>query len=259
MRALRQMAVLPITGLLLCQAAIAQTNDGEAKDKSGTNPAQLSRSFQFGADLRWFPNGRWLHQPNIRYTEPFADDRMSIQLKLPVVSTNIDRGREQTGLGDISAKWTWVAHIDPRQAIVLSTEVTTPTASEKIMGGGKWTVGPGITYAAFLSPEWILAPAAVYVTSFAGDRQRPSVNRLDFDLYAVFKPKGQNWWLTQDLTVSRDFMTRKWPATYRVALGMNVGKIGDAAVNVAIRPGIGIGVDKPFRYSLEMNMTIVGF
>jgi hypothetical protein len=253
------MALLPIVTAMLTQAATAQPTEGEAKDKSGTNPAQLTRSFQFGADLRWLPNGRWIHQPNVRYTEPFADDRMSIQLKAPLVSTNLDRGREKTGLGDISAKWTWVAHIDPHQAIVLSTEVTAPTASEKVMGVGKWTVGPGITYAAFLSPEWIVAPAAVYVSSFGGDALRSSVSRLDFDLYAVFKPKGQNWWITQDLTVSRDFMTRKWPATYRVALGMNIGKIGDAAVNLAIRPGIGIGVDKPFRYSLEVNMTIVGF
>jgi hypothetical protein len=244
---------------LLATSAIAQTDEAEPKDKSGTNPAQISRSFQIGADLRWLPNGRWLHQPNVRYTEPFFGDRMSITLKAPLVSTNLDRGRQLTGLGDISAKWNWVAHIDPGQALVLSAEVTAPTASEKVMGLGKWTVSPGVTYALFLSPEWIVAPALAYASSFAGDKNRASVSRLDFDLYAVFKPRGQRWWVTQDLTVSHDFMTRKWPASYRVALGMNIGKIGDAAVNLALRPGIGIGADKPFRYSFEVNLSVVGF
>jgi hypothetical protein len=43
------------------------------------------------------------------------------------------------------------------------------------------------------------------------------------------------------------FVARKWPASYRVALGMTIGKLGDAAVNLAIRPDIGIGRDRPFR------------
>jgi hypothetical protein len=239
--------------------ALAQSADAPAKDNSGTNPAQLTRSFQFGADLRWLGNGRYFHQPNVRYTEPFANDRMSITLKAPLVSTNLDRGRALTGFGDLSAKWTWVAYIDPRQAIVPSFEVTAPTASERVTGAGRWTAAPGLTYAAFLSPEWIVAPAVVYVSSFGGERDRAHVSRLDTDLYAVYKPQGQRWWLTQDLTVSRDFIARKWPASYRVALGMNIGKLGDAAVNLAIRPGIGIGRDKPFRYSFEVNLSVVGF
>jgi hypothetical protein len=244
---------------MLAPTALAQSNEAGTNDKSGTNPAQLTRSFQFGADMRWLANGRWFHQPNARYTEPFFGDRMSITLKVPFASTNVIRGNQIGGLADLTAKWTWVAHIDPRQAIVISTDLTAPTASEKVLGGGKWTIGPGITYAAFLSPEWIVAPAAVYVASFAGSSTRANVSRVDFDLYAVYKPQGRRWWITQDLTVSRDLISRKWPASYRVALGMNVGKLGDAAVNLAIRPGIGIGVDKPFRFSLEVNLSVVGF
>jgi hypothetical protein len=259
MRILAVVALPLVLATAVVPDAMAQTEASEPKDKSGTNPAQLTRSFQLGADLRWLANGRWFHQPNIRYTEPFADDKMSITIKLPFALTNVDRGRNLLGFADVSAKWTWVAYLDQRQAIVPSFEITAPTASEKVMGVGRWTASPGLTYAMFLSPEWILAPAAVYVTSFGGDKNRANVSRLDTDLYAVYKPQGQRWWVTQDLTISRDFITRKWPASYKVALGINLGRIGDAAVNLALRPGIGIGVDKPFRYSFEVNLSVVGF
>jgi hypothetical protein len=74
-----------------------------------------------------------------------------------------------------------------------------------------------------------------------------------------YKPKGGKWWLTSDLTVGYDHIANTWPATYKLALGMNVGKIGDAAVNLSIRPGIGIGRDKPAKWSLEASLAVVGF
>jgi hypothetical protein len=243
----------------VAQSAVAQTAEAEPEDKSGTNPAKLNRTFSIGNDFRWLDKGRWSNQTTFRYSEPFAGDTMSLSVKAPVAWTNAAGGKTMSGLGDISAKWTWVAYLDRRQGLVLSAEVAAPTAAENILGTGKWTVAPGATYAAFLSPEFIIAPALVYVSSFAGDRQRSSVSRLDFDLYAVYRPKGKRWWVTQDLTISHDFMTRKWPASYKVALGLNLGKIGDAAVNLSLRPGIGLGVDKPFRYSFEVGLSVVGF
>jgi hypothetical protein len=237
----------------------SQPSSAESEDKSGTNPAKLSRSFNITNDFRWLDKGRWYNLPQFRFSQPFNNDTMNLQLKVPVPSTNLDGGKHLTGLGDIGVKWNWVAYIDRSQGLILSAEVTAPTASEKVLGGGKWLVSPGVTYAIFLSPEFILAPALVYTSSFAGDDKRPSVSRIDFDLYAVYRPKGQNWWLTSDITVGYDFITKKVPATYKLALGTNIGKIGDAAVNLSIQPGIGIGVDKPIKYSIQVGLSVVGF
>jgi hypothetical protein len=240
-------------------AARAQSSDGEPEDKSGTNPAKLTRSLNITNEFRWLDRSRWHNQTQFRFSQPFSNDTMNVQIKAPLVSTNLDGGRQLTGVGDIGLKWNWVAYIDRSQGVVLSAEVTAPTASEKVMGGGKWLFAPGITYAVFLSPEWILAPALVYTSSFAGDDKRSSVSRVDLDIYTVYRPKGQNWWLTSDLTVGYDFIARKIPATYKLALGTNIGKIGDAAVNLSIQPGIGIGIDKPIKYSIQAGLSVVGF
>jgi hypothetical protein len=239
--------------------AIAQSTDAEPEDKSGTNPAKLSRSFNFSNDFRWLDKGRWYNQPQVRFSQPFNDSTMNLQVKVPLPSTNIAGGKHLTGVGDIGLKWSWVAHIDRRQGVIVSAEMTAPTASEKVLGGGKWLFSPGVTYAVFLSPEWILAPALVYTTSFAGDEKRSSISRFDLDIYTVYKPKGENWWLTSDLTIGYDVLTKKLPASYKLALGTNLGKVGDAAVNLSVQPGIGIGVDKPFKYSFQVSLSVVGF
>jgi hypothetical protein len=250
-----------VAGILAfnAQSACAQQESAEAEDKSGTNPAKLSRTVSIGSELRWLDHGRLYQQSTLRFSQPFANNTMALQVKIPATWTDAVRGKTTSGLSDISAKWTWVAHVDQRQGLILSAELTAPTAANTILGTGRWTAAPGVTYAAFLSPEFILAPALVYVSSFAGDRHRAHVSRFDFDLYAVYKPTGRNWWVTQDLTISRDLISKTWPATYRVALGMNIGKIGDSAVTLSLRPGIGIGNDKPMRYSFEAMLSVIGF
>jgi hypothetical protein len=72
--------------------------------------------------------------------------------------------------------------------LITSGELGAPTASEDVLGSGKWTIAPGITWANFLSPEIIVAPAYVHTFSFAGDNDRGDINRGDFDLYFVYKP-----------------------------------------------------------------------
>ncbi len=251
-------AALAIPGSATAQSGDAPSETERTADKSGTNPTTLSRSFTIGTDFRSLPNGRWFNNATARFTQPFNDSRMAIAFKAPVPSTNLTGGT-LTGFGDVSAKWNWVAYLDRRQGLLFSTEITAPTASEKVFGSGRWIAAPGITYAYFLSPEWIIAPALVHSESFAGDTLRARVSRTDFDFYTVYKPKGLNWWLTSDVTVGYDHVARTTPATWKVALGTSLGKIDDAVVNLSIRPGVGIGRDRPANWSLEVSLAVVGF
>jgi hypothetical protein len=254
-------SLLPMAAVLLTLATPVFAQSAEPVqevDKSGTNPAKITRSFTIGTDFRALTNGKWFNNPTLKFNQPFNNDTMGVVLKLPAPSTNL-LGGTRTGLGDISAKWNWVAYLDRQQGIVVSAEITAPTAAEDVFGSGKWVVAPGITYALFLSPEWILAPALVHSASFAGERNRADISRTDFDFYTVYKPKGQNWWLTSDITIGYDHLTRAKPASWKVALGTSIGKIGDSAVNLSIRPGIGIGRDRPADWTLEVALSVIGF
>lgn len=184
---------------------------------------------------------------------------MAVRFTVPVDATDVT-GDDLVGISDMSAKFTWVAHVDQRQAFILSSELFAPTASEDVMGTGKWVLAPGITWANFVSPNVIVAPAYVHNFSFVGENDRADVNRGDFDLYVVYKPKGERWWITSDLTVSYDFETDKIPASWELAFGRNLAVLeSGAAVNGYIRPGIGLGEDRPHDYNIEVGLSIVGF
>jgi hypothetical protein len=258
-------AMHPVLTRLAILAAVianstAQAQESEQGDKSGTNPTNLMRALIIGNDFRQLPgsNGRWYSNSYLRFAQPFADGKMNLVIEAPLGTTNL-LGGTRAGFSDASLKWNWVAHVNQSFGIVPSFKLTAPTASQDIFGTGRWTAASGLTTAFFLSREWILAPAFVHTVSFGAPNGRANINRTDFDLYAVYKPQGRNWWLTGDLTVGYDYIARTWPASFKLALGTNVGKINDANVNLSIRPGVGIGRDRPANWSLEVSLSVVGF
>ncbi|MER9401495.1 hypothetical protein NKI46_25620 [Mesorhizobium sp. M0615] len=231
----------------------------EAKDTSGTNPAVLTRTLAVSNEYRFLPGDGYYDITNLRYTEPFLDGKASIRLTVPLDATNL-AGDNEFGLGDIAAKLSWIPYVTRRQAFILSTEIYAPSASEDVLGTGKWVAAPGLTWAYFASPEVIIAPAYIQSLSFAGDSNRVDVNRGDFDLYVVYKPHAKRWWLTSDLTASYDFEADTAPMSWEIALGFNMGKLANGgAVNGYIRPGVGIGNDRPYDFNVEVGVSLVNF
>lgn len=250
-RTLQAMAVMAMAAV----PAAAQ----DEKDTSGTNPAVLTRTLQISNEYRFLPGGEYYDQMLIRYTEPFWAGKGSVRLTLPVEATDL-ADDDEVGIGDIAAKFSWIPHVDRHQAFVLSTEVYAPTASEDVLGTGKWVVAPGLTWAYFASPEVIIAPAYIQNLSFAGEDDRADVNRGDFDFYVVYRPHGKRWWITSDTTVSHDFEADATPVSWEVAFGRNLAALeGGAALNGYIRPGVGIGNDRPYDFNIEVGVSLVNF
>jgi hypothetical protein len=100
-----------------------------------------------------------------------------------------------TGLGDLSlsdvfisakarlqgGKW-WRAGLGPVFVF--------PTASEDELGTGKWSVGPTVA-GIFSAPNWQIAIVIQNAISFAGDSNRPDVNRLTWlPIWVYFLERG---------------------------------------------------------------------
>ncbi|PAU96496.1 hypothetical protein [Paracoccus salipaludis] len=241
-------------------AAAQQSGGGvqEEVDTSGTNPAVLQRSLSLSNEYR-FLSDSYYDITNLRYTEPFPGGKAAVRLTLPFNASDLT-GDSVSGFGDFAAKFTWIPHANTRHAFVLSTEIFAPTADEDALGEGKWVAAPGLTYVRFLSREVIVAPALIHNFSFAGDDDRPDVSRTDFDLYVVYRPQGKRWWITSDITVSHDFETDVTPVSWELNIGRNLAKLaGGAALNGYIRPGIGIGADRPYDANIEVGLSLVNF
>ncbi len=107
---------------------------------------------QISNEYRFLPDDSYFNQTLIRYTEPFLDGKASVRLTVPLDATD-QIGDDEFGLGDIAAKFSWIPYVSRQQAFILSTEVYAPTASEDVLGTGKWVIAPGITWAYFAVPK----------------------------------------------------------------------------------------------------------
>lgn len=229
----------------------------QAKDTSGTNPTLLLRSSTLTNEYADLANGYYLNTTSLKATLPFQEGSMNLVFDLPLVTTDALGG--ETGLGDFSLKWNWVAAADREDAWVTSAKILFPTGDD-FFTTDQWAFSPGLTYVRFLSPEFILAPAYVHSFSFAGDSSRPDLHSGAFDLYLVWKPSGKSWWLTADLTLGMNYEdSDQTPMSFELQCGKNFGKIGPAALNGFVRPGIGIGADRPYDWSVEVGVSLIGF
>lgn len=243
--------------LALAASLVSHAADETLKDTSGTNPTLLLRSLSLSDEYSTLQTGDYLNNLSLKYTEPFMDGKMSMRLTVPALRTDLGPGA--SGLGDMSLKWTWVASVAKRDGWVFNTELYAPTGDD-FFTGEQWVLAPGVTYVRFLSPEFIFAPAYVHSSGFAGNKSAPNVNVGTIDLYLLYRPLGKNWWLTADFTVAYNFeSTDVLPMNFELQYGFKIGKWGPAAVNGFLRPGIGIGDDRPYDWNIQAGISIVGF
>jgi hypothetical protein len=231
--------------------------ENSVKDTSGTNPTLLLRSFNMSNEYSQLQSGDYLNELTLKYTEPLMDGKMSLRLNMPTLWT--DAGPGESGLGDISLKWTWVANVSKTDGWVVNTELYAPTGDD-FFTGDQWVMAPGITYVRFLSPEIIFAPAYLHSLGFAGNSGAVDVHAGTVDFYLVYRPQGESWWLTADLTLSMNYYNAdQTPMSFELQCGRKLGNMGVATVNGFLRPGIGFGDDRLYDWSIQAGISIIGF
>jgi hypothetical protein len=240
-------------------AVLTNTSQAGSEDKSGTDPTKFLRTLGLRNEYQRLTNETSFNLTTLTYIEPFADGRMNLRLKAPFAYTNAT-GDDDFGLSDLSLRYNWLPVVDEKKGILLSAELIADTATEDSLGRGKWIVGPAITYAMFLSPTVIFAPAYQHNVSFAGDGDRKDINESVIDFYLVFTAEDKKSWLVIDPTIVVDWESdRNTPITLEAEYGRNIGTLSGGALNAYIRPGIGIGQDRPYEWNIEVGFTVVGF
>jgi hypothetical protein len=228
-------------------------------DKSGTDPTKFYRTLKLSNEFQRLPSENNFNITSLFYTQPFADGRMNLRLKAPVVATDA-LGTGDFGLGDITLKYNWLADVNAERGLLFSAELTADSATDDVLGRGKWIIAPAFTYAMFLSPTVIFAPTYQHSLSFAGDDDRRDVNESVIDLYLVITAKDKKSWWIVDPTIAIDWENdENVPVTLEVEYGRNIGTLFGGALNFYVRPGVGIGQDRPYDWNVEVGFTVVGF
>jgi hypothetical protein len=100
-------------------------------------------------------------------------------------------GGRTTGFGDMY----YVGLLSPKEGIKHETggssvwgvggDLAFPTATDDVLGSGKWSAGPAALYA-YLGPKWKIGALWQQYFSFAGDSDRPDVNVSNIQYFVYY-------------------------------------------------------------------------
>jgi hypothetical protein len=187
------------------------------------------------------PNWNLITRPilPVIYQPPFFSGR---ELRALEEIAGSEFGDTEFGLGDLTPEF----FFSPRKPIQLGPHANLvwgagpafqlPTATDELLGTGKWSAGPG--FVVFLSDERLHITTGFLILnlwSFAGEENRADVNAMTLQPFLNYNlPKG--WYLT-----TSPLITANWEANddnrWTVPIGGGIGrifKIGHQPINANI-------------------------
>ena len=225
-KSLRLLAVI----ILFSAPLFAQT-DQEAAElaKKTQNPVSdmISLPFQNNTNFGLGPYDRTQNVLNIQPVAPFnLNEKWNLITRtiLPVISQPdiAETDGSSFGLGDINASL-FLSPAKPGKVIWgVGLAVSLPTATNRVLGTGKWAIGPSAV-ALTMSGAWVIGVLANNVWSITGDSERNNVSLFLLQYFINYNlPNG--WYLT-----SSPIITANWKADsedrWTVPFGIGVGRI----------------------------------
>jgi hypothetical protein len=276
-------------GCLSLLVLVAPTDALAQKDNTGTNPANFTYDARFyfemaelddptGSlitntfELRW-PLGRDLG--NVKGAEEGGlydqlGKKFGMRIRARYQSLSLDTPgavpfgtSEVSGIGDIDARVLYMAYASKRIIVVPGLEAIFDTATNPALGNETnvlapvlFAVFPGIlggTSPGILGGTSLFAPGYQYLFDVSGNDAK--VSRSQIDLYFVWLLGKGKYWLIVDPQIVIDHENKKEPALIEVEWGYMISP--SAGASTYIRPGAGIGPDKPYVWNLEAGLKFV--
>ncbi len=247
--------------LLVCVAPVAAAQDKLKADKSGTNPINFTNDLRLYYEYQNLAGGGDGHLVTFEARTPILDGKVQVRVRVPYRSLDFLAGPariSKSGLGDVNARLLTVPYLNPRRgiAIAVGLEAFFPTASEDVLGEGKFSLGPQVfvvKFAPFGIKGSLIAPAVQQVISIAGEGDRADVNRTQMDLFVLKQSDDKKTYVLLDPQYVLD-----WENDTEFGLiEAEAGYVLDSGVSFYARPGVGFGGDKPLDYNVEVGTKYI--
>lgn len=243
------------------------------KDNSGTNPVNFTYDFRIIQEMQQFKDdGGSQNKSYMEFRAPMGRDianvtgqeagslvdlgsRFAVRLRGYYNTVNFNDAANTTvsGIGDFDARIISVAHATSKFAIAPGLEAFFNTASNDVIGSGSTILAPVVFFGFFnlMGKYSIFAPGLQHQFSVEGNK----VSRTILDIYYVkMLAKGKNWLIINPQPIF-DWENNTQYMVVDVEWGfMIVPKSGIAGY---VRPGFGIGADRPFNYNFEFAIKFV--
>ncbi len=207
----------------------ADSDAVEALAKAAQNPISnlMSLPFQDNTSYRVGSSGQTQNVLNIEPVIPFQlndDWNLITRTIIPVVSQpNLAGSRGQSnGLGDINPSF----FFSPRTSNVtiwgIGPSFFMPTATQRMLGSGKWSVGPGLIVVS-TPGHWVLGALVSNVWSFAGQSDRERFDQLTAQPFVNYNVSN-GWYVSSSPIITADWAAspgNKW----LVPMGGGFGRV----------------------------------
>ncbi len=245
--------------LLVAAASVssaAEQVDDQAKDSTGTNPINFTNDFRIYLELQGLNAGPDSGGQTLtfEYRRPLAD-RWQFRTRLRGVSRSFDVDTT-TGVGDFDIRILHVPHATKSWAVAVGLEAILDTATNDLLGEGKWSLGPQvflIKFAPFGLPGTLFAPAYQHVFHVAGDGDRADINRSLIDLFILWTASDKKTWVLLDPQIVIDHENDREFGLIEA----EAGQMMFGGLSSYLRPGVGIGADRPVDWNVEVGFKVI--
>ncbi len=272
---MKNVTCLLVTILLLTASfTLAQ----KKKDNTGTNPINFTYDYRLYTEMQHFKNdagsqirgimefraplGRDMSKflgPEAGFWQDLGSEfaiRMRAyynSLTLTDTSSAPFGTNTVSGIGDFDARLIWLAHATNKWGIAPALEVFFNTSSPDVLGGGSTVLAPTIFFGFFniMGNRSIFAPGFQYHFSVDGN----TVSRTVIDLYFVWILSGGWNWIIFNPQPIIDHHNGTEFAQIDFEWGFMI--VPKSGISGYIRPGLGVGADRPFNYNFEFAIKFV--
>jgi hypothetical protein len=203
------------------------TAESEVK---GVNPAEILSRADLIVKVVNLPQGESI--TSVAKFDQKLGGGLGANVEFPFLS-HVDVGAAKaTGVGDLFARVRYVTPLSQKVIGLLSIEAVAPTASNDLLGTGKWQVNPGAGAVYMWSQRSFTAMLYKHSFSVAGDDARADIDvnqvralhsfvlnkgwYITFDAKHEWQTKGPNQdWTTTEFEVGKQ-INAKWASSLRI-------------------------------------------
>jgi hypothetical protein len=175
------------SSILYCQNLSDTTNVNQNQGAAGDDPSQFFTRIEFFNEVQNHPDDVYFNQTTLRINIKLGK-RFTTRLDVPFVYNSLSSfgDYDHFGLGDISVRLLGYEFLQSkRSALTASLEVGFNTAQSPLLGTGKNTIVPMLTFSHVLNNrKTIFSLVFQQINSFGGDSDRKTLSYTK--LQAVF-------------------------------------------------------------------------
>lgn len=247
--------VLSVAALGCAFGGVAGAQPSMPGYNDGTDPARPAKTVGISFEGRGLAGNDRQHSLFADFVLPLRSARTVVALRVPMVG--VRSAGNDWGPGDVGIQLSRIIPTDERGAIIVGGQLELDTAGSVARGSGQTVASASMIVERVTAIGMILAPTITHSLGISGSAGR--VNRTRINLYTVPVHGGEDLYLTLDPAVTFDWGEQARYGEIVATAGYRIGRLAGGDMQLFVRPGVGFGSLRSYRWSVEAGFQLLNF